>query len=57
MIPKNETNSNWDKIMVVVFCSELVEYIFDKTSIIQKIWIRWKGSRWSEKTHKLLHIL
>lgn len=57
MIPKNEADSNWDKIMVVVVCSKLVEYISDKTSGSQKIRIRWKGSRYSEKTHKLLHIL
>lgn len=36
MIPENEADSNWDNIMVTVVCSELVEYIVDKTSKSEK---------------------
>lgn len=57
MIPENEVDSNWGKIMVIAVCSKLVEYIFDKTNRSEEIRIRWKGSRWSEKIHKLLHTL
>ena len=57
MIAENEANSNWDKIMVIVVCFKLVEYIFDETSRSEEIWIRWKGSYWSENIHKLLHTL
>lgn len=43
MIPENEADSNWDNIMVTVVCSELVEYIFDKTSKSEKNQNKMKG--------------